>query len=224
LVAVVCSWRVPRSGNNFPKNTLPTGIFLKERPVNANRAIGRRTRLALNENKKWQGRIALLIDGPNFLATAKVLGFDIDYKRLLNEFQGHATLLRAYYFTPTIEDQEYSSLRPLIDWLDYNGYTVVTKIAKQFTETDGRRKVKASMGIELAVYAMEIAEHVDQIVLFSGDADFRHLTQALQRRGVRVIVISTISSEPPMISNELRRQADIFIDLMELRSRVSRNQ
>lgn len=192
--------------------------------MNANRAIGKRTRLALSENKKCQGKIALFIDGPNLFWTAKALGFDIDYKRLLNEFESQATLLHAFYFTPITEDQEYSSLRPLIDWLDYNGYTVVTKMAKEFPETNSRRKVKASMGIELAVRAMELAKHVDQVVLFSGDADFRPLAQALQRRGVRVIVISTISTEPPMISSELRRQADIFIDLAELQSRIGRDQ
>jgi uncharacterized LabA/DUF88 family protein len=176
----------------------------------------------LSGNRQWQGTIALFIDGPDLIATAQVLGFEIDYKRLLNEFQSQATLLRAFYFTPIIEDPEYSSLRPLIDWLDYNGYTVVTKTAKEFIETDDRRKVKRNMGIEIAVHAMELAEHVDQIVLFSGAANFRSLVQALQRRGVRVIVISTVSGEPPIIASELRRQADIFIDLAELQSKLGR--
>jgi len=191
-------------------------------PMNPNRATGRRPRLELSGNRQWQGRIALFIDGPDLIATAQVLGFEIDYKRLLNEFQSQATLLRAFYFTPIIEDPEYSSLRSFIDWLDYNGYTVVTKTAKEFIETDGRRKVKRNMGIEIAVHAMELAEHVDQIVLFSGAANFRSLVQALQRRGVRVIVISTVFGEPPIIASELRRQADIFIDLAELQSKLGR--
>src|ERR1700722_6304106 len=117
-------------------------------------------------------KIALFIDGANLYATAKTLGFDIDYKRLLKEFQSRGTLVRAFYYTAIIEDQEYSSIRPLIDWLDYNGYTVVTKPTKEFVDASGRRKVKGNMDIELAVDAMEIAEHVDQIVLFSGDGDF----------------------------------------------------
>jgi uncharacterized LabA/DUF88 family protein len=149
-----------------------------------------------------------------------VLGFDIDHKRLLQEFQHKSTLLRAFYLTAIMEDQEYSSRRSLIDWLDYNGYTVVT--AKEFIEIDGRRNVKGSIGLEITVRAMELAEHLDQIVLFAGDADFRPLVQALQRRGVRVIVISTICCEPPMIAGELRRQADIFIDLAELRPKLGR--
>jgi uncharacterized LabA/DUF88 family protein len=155
-------------------------------------------------------KIALFIDGANLYATAKTLGFDIDYKRLLKEFQSRGTLLRAFYYTAIIEDQEYSSIRPLIDWLDYNGYTVVTKATKEFIDASGRRKVKGNMDIELAVDAMELAEHVDQIVLFSGDGDFRSLVEAVQRRGVRVTVVSTISSQPPMIADELRRQADVF--------------
>jgi uncharacterized LabA/DUF88 family protein len=168
-------------------------------------------------------KIALFIDGRNLHATAKTLGFDIDYKRLLKEFQSRGTLLRAFYYTAIIEDQEYSSIRPLIDWLDYNGYTVVTKATKEFIDASGRRKVKGNMDIELAVDAMELAEHVDQIVLFSGDGDFRSLVEAVQRRGVRVTVISTISSQPPMIADELRRQADVFTDLVELQSKLGRD-
>ncbi|NEV76463.1 NYN domain-containing protein, partial [Rhodopseudomonas sp. BR0C11] len=144
-------------------------------------------------------KIALFIDGANLYATAKTLGFDIDYKRLLKEFQSRGNLVRAFYYTAIIEDQEYSSIRPLIDWLDYNGYTVVTKATKEFIDASGRRKVKGNMDIELAVDAMELAEHIDQMVLFSGDGDFRSLVEAVQRRGVRVTVISTISSQPPMI-------------------------
>src|SRR4051812_34772117 len=168
-------------------------------------------------------KIALFIDGANLYATAKSLGFDIDYKRLLVEFQSKGYLLRAYYYTALAEDQEYSSIRPLIDWLDYNGYTVVTKPAKEFVDASGRRKVKSRMDVELAVDAMELAGRLDQIVLFSGDGGFRPLVEALQRRGVRVTVISTISCHPPMLADELRRQADAFTDLVELRPRLSRD-
>ncbi len=168
-------------------------------------------------------KIALFIDGANLYATAKALGFDIDYKRLLNEYQNHGTLLRAFYYTAVIEDQEYSSIRPLIDWLDYNGYTVITKATKEFVDAGGRRKVKDNMDIELAVDVMELAEHVDQVVLFSGDGDFRSLVEAVQRRGVRVTVVSTISSQPPMVADELRRQADVFTDLADLQSRIGRD-
>lgn len=168
-------------------------------------------------------KIALFIDGANLYATAKTLGFDIDYKRLLQEFQSRGTLLRACYYTAMVEDQEYSSIRPLIDWLDYNGYTVVTKATKEFIDASGRRKLKGNMDVELAVDAMELAEHIDQMVLFSGDGDFRFLVEAVQRRGVRVTVISTISIQPPMIADELRRQADAFIDLVELQSKLGRD-
>lgn len=170
------------------------------------------------------GKIALFIDGSNLYATAKALGFDIDYRRLLSEFQSRGTLLRAFYYTTVIEDQEFSSIRPLIDWLDYNGFTVVTKLTKEFIDTTtGRRKVKGSMDVDLAVSAMELAQHVDQIVLFSGDGDFRSLVEALQRRGVRVTVVSTLSTQPPMVADDLRRQADVFIDLAELRPKLGRD-
>jgi len=169
-------------------------------------------------------KIALFIDGANLHATSKALGFDVDYRRLLREFHSRGTLLRAFYYTTVVEDQEYSSIRPLIDWLDYNGYTVVTKPAKEFIDaTTGRRRVKGSMDVELTVDAMELAEHVDQIVLFSGDGDFRSLVEAVQRRGVRVTVVSTLASHPPMVAEDLRRQADVFIDLAELKPKLGRD-
>ena len=114
---------------------------------------------------------------PIFTPPPNRSGFDIDYKRLLREFQSRGNLLRAFYYTAVIEDQEYSSIRPLIDWLDYNGYTVVTKATKEFVDQTGRRKVKGNMDIELAVDAMELAPHIDHMVLFSGDGDFRSLVE-----------------------------------------------
>jgi uncharacterized LabA/DUF88 family protein len=167
-------------------------------------------------------KIALFIDGANLYATCRTVGFDIDYKRLLDEFASRSTLVRALYYTTIIEDQEYSSIRPLIDWLDYNGYSVVTKAAKEFIDGNGQVKIKGNMHIEIAVDAMELAEHVDQIVLFSGDGDFRCLVESLQRRGVHVTVVSSISVKPPMVADELRRQADVFTDVIELRSKIGR--
>ncbi|WP_342362214.1 NYN domain-containing protein [Terrarubrum flagellatum] len=168
-------------------------------------------------------RIALFIDGANLYATTKTLGFDIDYKRLLNEFRSRGTLIRAYYYTALIEDQEYSSIRPLVDWLDYNGYRVVTKPAKEFVDSMGRRKVKGNMDIEIAVDALELAPFMTNMVLFSGDGDFTPLVEAVQRKGVRVSVVSTITTQPPMVSDDLRRQADEFIDIARLIERIGRD-
>ena len=168
-------------------------------------------------------RIALFIDGANLYATTKALNFDIDYKRLLKEFQSNGYLVRAFYYTALIEDQEYSSIRPLIDWLDYNGYTMVTKPLKEYYDATGRRKVKGNMDIELAVDAMEMAEHINHMVLFSGDGDFRSVVEAVQRKGVKVSVVSTVTTQPPMIADELRRQADHFVDLVDLMPRIGRD-
>lgn len=167
-------------------------------------------------------RLALFIDGSNLYAAAKALAFDIDYKLLRKEFMQRGKLLRAFYYTALLENDEYSPIRPLVDWLNYNGFTMVTKAAKEFTDAQGRRKIKGNMDIDLAVDAMEIADHVDHIVLFSGDGDFRPLVAAIQRKGVRVSVVSTIRSNPPMIADDLRRQADNFIELDELKDAVGR--
>ncbi|HEX5999749.1 MAG TPA: NYN domain-containing protein [Hyphomicrobiaceae bacterium] len=168
-------------------------------------------------------RIALFIDGANLYATAKALGFDIDYKRLLALFRGLGHLVRAQYYTALAEDQEYSSIRPLVDWLDYNGYTMVTKPTKEFTDSFGRRKIKGNMDIELTVDAMRLVDHLDHVVLFTGDGDFRALVAALQLKGRRVSIVSTLQTQPPMVADELRRQADQFIDLAELEHQICRD-
>ncbi len=169
-----------------------------------------------------QERIALFVDGANLYAAARALGFDIDYKRLLDLFADKGYLIRAFYYTALVEDQEYSSIRPLVDWLDYNGYTMVTKPTKEFIDITGRRKIKGNMDIEIAIDMMEMSSNLDHIVLFSGDGDFRYLVEAVQRKGVRVTVVSTMRTQPPMIADELRRQADNFLELQDLTPEIER--
>ncbi len=168
-------------------------------------------------------KLSLFIDGSNLYAAAKSLEFDIDYKLLLKWAARQGRMVRAFYYTALIENEEYSPIRPLVDWLDYNGYTMVTKPTKEFVDSQGRRKVKGNMDIELAIDMMEMADHVDHIMLFSGDGDFRRLLEAVQRKGVRVTVVSTVKSQPPMVADELRRQADHFLDLEDLASEIMRH-
>ncbi|SRR5579871_146397 len=176
----------------------------------------------MDDNSAPSNRTALFIDGPNFHSAARALGFDVDYRRLLNEFDKRCRLVRALYYTTISDDQQYSSVRPLVDWLDYNGYTVVTKPAKEYVDVGGRRRAKNDMGIEIAVDALLLSEHLDEVVLFSGDGNFRPLVEAIQRRGVRVSVVSSLSTAPPMIADELRRQADLFIELLDLKPFIER--
>src|SRR5713226_7543247 len=168
-------------------------------------------------------RLAIFIDGSNLYSAARGLAFDIDYRRLLDLFSTKGRLIRAFYYTALVEDQEYSPIRPLVDWLDYNGYAMVTKPTKEFTDAMGRRRIKGNMDIELAIDMLEMAGYMDHAILFSGDGDFRRLVEAVQRRGVRVSVVSTIRSTPPMVSDDLRRQADSFIELQELAPSIMRN-
>ncbi|HLK25172.1 MAG TPA: NYN domain-containing protein [Caulobacteraceae bacterium] len=167
-------------------------------------------------------RIALFIDGANLYSAAKNLGFDIDYKKLLAEFRTRGVLIRAYYYTALVENEDYSPIRPLVDWLDYNGYALVTKTAREYTDREGRKRWRGDMDVEIAVDMMELAAHVDHVVLFSGDGDFRRLVQSVQQKGVRVTVVSTVKSQPPMASDDLRRQADSFVDLQDLASIIGR--
>jgi uncharacterized LabA/DUF88 family protein len=167
-------------------------------------------------------RVALFIDGANLYSAARALQFDIDYKKLLELFRVKSSLVRAYYYTVLIEDQEYSPIRPLVDWLDYNGYTLVTKPAKDYTDPSGRRRIRNSIDVELAIDMLDTCDRIDHIVLFSGDGGYRRAIEAVQRRGVRVTVVSTVKSSPPMAADEVRRQADNFIDLLALKADIER--
>ena len=169
-------------------------------------------------------RVALFIDGANLYSASRNLGFDVDYRNLLEFFRRKAHVIRAYYYSAVLDTEEYSPLKPLTDWLAYNGYTLVTKPAKEFTDATGRRRVKGNMDIELAIDMLELADKIDHAVLFSGDSDFRRLVEAVQRRGVRVSVVSSIRTSPPMVADELRRQADQFLELMEIAPEFTRRQ
>ena len=168
-------------------------------------------------------RVALFIDGANLYSAARALNIDIDYKKLLDEFRKRGVLMRAYYYTAIVEEQDYSPIRPLVDWLDYNGFNQVTKPARRYVDSaTGQSRTKGNMDIEIAVDMLEMASHLDHAVLFSGDGDFRRLVEAVQRKGVRVTVVSTVKSQPPMAADELRRQADAFVDLADLVAIIGR--
>ena len=163
-----------------------------------------------------QEKIILLIDGANLFATARALEIDIDFKRLLNIFRKQGNLVRSLYFTAVAEDQEYSSLKPLIDWLDYNGFDLHTKPMREYKDADGHRKLKNSIQVELVVKAMELSKDIDHFILFSGDGDYCELVEALQNRGCRVSVVSSLVPKPPFVADGLRRQADQFIELNDI--------
>ncbi len=167
-------------------------------------------------------RCALFIDGANLYSASRNLGFDVDYRSLLEFFRSRTQIVRAYYYSALLDTEEYSPLKPLTDWLAYNGFSLVTKAAREFTDATGRRRVKGNMDIELAVDMMELAPRLDHAVLFSGDSDFRRLVESVQRQGVRVSVISSVRTQPPMVADELRRQADQFVELADIAPEFTR--
>jgi uncharacterized LabA/DUF88 family protein len=171
-----------------------------------------------------EDRVCLFIDGANLYSASRNLGFDVDYRSLLAFFRARSKLMRAYYYSAVLDTEEYSPLKPLTDWLVYNGYTLVTKAAREFTDQTGRRRIKGNMDIELAVDMLEMSARIDHAVLFSGDSDFRRLVEAVQRQGVRVSVVSSIRTNPPMVGDELRRQADQFIELADIAPEFTRRQ
>lgn len=152
------------------------------------------------------GKSALFIDGRSLHHDVRALNFEVDYHLLFEEFAKRASILRAYYYT-TVSGHDSVETQHLLDWLEYNGFTVRRQHAKEYDDGGGRRRTKRSIGIELAVDAMDIAKHIESIFLFSGDGSLRYLVEALQRRGVFMTVISTMRTRPgPIVADELRRR------------------
>ncbi|MEO5365543.1 MAG: NYN domain-containing protein [Magnetococcus sp. WYHC-3] len=169
-------------------------------------------------------RVAVFIDGSNLYAAIRSLGFDFDYKKLLEYFRKRCRLVRAYYYTALSDEQDYSPIRPLVDWLAYNGYAVITKPIKEYVDAaTGIKRTKGNMDIEIAVGMMRMAPYYDHAVLFSGDGDFRSVVEAIQNMGKHVTVVSSLLTQPPMIADELRRQADHFLELNRMRDDLGRD-
>jgi uncharacterized LabA/DUF88 family protein len=196
-----------RGQNFFPETEGSEKLMSEQKPMSEQKSEDVSTAVPHDDVET----VTLFIDGANLYASAKLLGLNIDFRRLLREFQSRGDVLGAFYYTSVIEDQEYSSLRPLLDWLSHNGYSVVTKPTEEFVDANGQRRLKGNMDIELTVAAMEIAPRIKRMVLFSGDSDFTALVEAMQRCGVRVTVVSTVA----MVADRLRQQADQFIDLAD---------
>ncbi|MHA7900175.1 MAG: LabA-like NYN domain-containing protein [Henriciella sp.] len=167
-------------------------------------------------------KLALFIDGTNLYAAARGLGLEIDFRKLIQEFRKRGRLLRANYYTTIAETDEHSPVRPLVDWLSYNGFNTIVKNAREYTDRDGRRRFRGSMDIEMATDMLELAPSLDHLVLFSGNGDFRRAVEAVKAKGVRVTVISSVKSQPQVIADELRREADAFIDLDEMAELIAR--
>lgn len=168
-------------------------------------------------------KTALFIDGSNFYAASRLLNMDIDYAKLHKFFSNDTNLIRAYYYTALPEDHEFSPLRPLIDWLDYNGFAVISKLTREFTDPEtGKKRTKGNMDMELALDMLKVAPHIDHAILFSGDGDFCRLLEDVQDLGVRVSVVSTTKTSPPMVADSLRRMADIFLEMESLRDDIAR--
>lgn len=172
------------------------------------------------------GRTLVLIDGANTYQSSKHLGFDIDYKELHEMFRRHTKLLRIYYFTVFLENQEenvYNVLKPLTDWMSYNNYSVVTKLVKSLDSPKHRAKSPLFIDVELTTTALQQLPNYDTVVIFSGDGDFTFLSETLKNYGKRVIVVGTLSNAPSIIADSLRRSADYVIFLEELDKTIQRN-
>lgn len=171
-------------------------------------------------------RIVLMIDGPNFYASIKSLEIDVNYKAVLNKFRLQGHVVDAIYYTAVDESKDHIAIKPTLDWLEFNGFTLRQKPTKSFF-LNGEMKIKGNMDVEIAVDALRLASHVDHLVLFSGDGDFRYLVQAVKEMGVMVTVVSTLGDRENhvqrMCADELRRVANVFIDLKEIRDEISRS-
>jgi len=164
--------------------------------------------------------LAIIIDGASIHSASQSVDLQIDWHTFLTEFQNRGHLIRAIYATPIFEDEgEHNPLRPLIDWLDYNGFTTITRTARKEADDNGRFRIKnGNIHVDVTLAAIRLAKKADHIVLFSGDGSYEPLVKELKRMNVRVSVCCAKKSA----ADGLRRNADEFIDLEDIRGLVGR--
>lgn len=168
-------------------------------------------------------RIGLFIDGYSLYQTVRAMDLRIDYKALRDLFASKGRLNRVQYFA-TVNDHdpdEFNPQRKTFDWLQYNGFDVQTIQTRSFTGSDGEIQYRGNASVLMTCYALKHAEHLDHVVILTGNADFAPLITALQERGTRVTMVSTIKNGS-LCSDQLRRSADDFIDLEDLRQQISK--
>lgn len=165
-------------------------------------------------------KTAIFIDGANLSSSASQIGMRIDFKKLLTFYEKNYDLIRAYYYTALSDNAAYKNIHSLVDWLSYNGYNVISKKAKEFVSEDSVKRIKGNMDCEIIVGMLEMAPHVDHLILFSGDGDFRCVVEAVQRMGKRVTIVSAARGDQSVTADELIRQADYFVDLADLRPHI----
>lgn len=162
-------------------------------------------------------KVAIFIDGGSTYAAAKSLNIDIDYKCLPAAICPKAKVVRAAYYTVAVErPDEFRPMQSLLDFLSYNGFIVT---AREVREYEGGRRERGSIAVDLALDALELSAHVDHVFILTGDLDFLPLIEGIQRRGRRVTIVSTVNA----CADELRRQADTFIDLVDIKGIISRD-
>jgi len=167
-----------------------------------------------------EDRVALVIDGPNLYGTLKALNRDADFKAIYAYFSAHCRLKNCNYYVALPTTDEYNPVQKLVDWLGYNGYRVSTKPLRQHIDEEGRRRVRGSMAVEMAIDMAEMAasSNFDRIVLFSGDTDLRYAIEAAQRKGTPVTMVTSLKS----ISDEVRWQADRFVEIESVLDIISK--
>lgn len=168
-------------------------------------------------------RLGVFINGFNLYQCAKALGFEVDYSRMRDEFKVRGRLMRMGYYTTILDGDDFSPQKPLFDWLSYNGYQLNLKPVREIVDPDGRKRVRGSIDVEMAVDILTMVDRLDHIVIFSGSSDLKAVVDAVKRAGVRVSVAATTRTNPAMVSDDLRRSADNFIDLADLMDQISRN-
>lgn len=166
-------------------------------------------------------RLAIFIDGQHLFSASRNLGFDVDYRNFLECFRKKGKVIRAYYYAVHVDNGEYSPLKPLTDWLAYNGYALSMRTTTEHTDSQGRRRIPHT-DLEMLADMFGIADHVDHMVIVTGNGGYCRGVSLIQQRGVRVSVLSSIKTDSPMLSDDLRRTCDQFIELQEIKSEFTR--
>lgn len=148
-------------------------------------------------------RVAVLADSQNLYHSSHSLySRNIDYETLLDTVVADRELVRAIAYVIRADSPNEEEFFEAIEEIGFE-----PKIKDIKTFADGTKKADWDVGMSLD--AVTLADHVDTVVLCTGDGDFSRLVSHLRHEGVRVEVMAFDSST----AEELKDAADTFIDL-----------
>jgi|SRR3990167_2647300 len=163
----------------------------------------------------------IYIDGANMFYTQKRLGWSVDWKKVKNHIEQDKDVFEWRYYVG-IKDSDEKMLKYL-KHLNSVGFNTITKPLKKIKISGGEAPerdfiYKANFDVEMTADILLEKFKLDEIIIFSGDSDFRYLVKKLKDAGLKVVVFSSRKT----ISWELKIECAKVVYFENIKEKIMR--